>query len=229
MKRFLTKQHIIGLLVGAATLISFLVLMALAVAYEKQIAQFTATHPILAPFIIIAWKAIGNIFPPIPGGVLTLALIPAIGWLQAYIYSSVGSLIGCSVAFWIARRFREPVVKRLVPLQELNKWESRLSGPQEFWTFLLIRLTTATVFDVMSYVFGLSRISFKRFFIITVIVLLPDALVFYFSEAFYRQIFTKSWLIGIILLLTLCAAYFLSKRIRLDRDQHIDKPNKNAG
>ena len=40
---------------------------------------FTQTG-ILGPILLILWRILGMVIPPIPGGIVSIALIPVIGW-----------------------------------------------------------------------------------------------------------------------------------------------------
>lgn len=218
------KQLLVALAAFGAVM-TFAVLLTVTLANQTQIAHFVVAHPVLAPFIIIAWKTAGMVFVPIPGGTLTFALIPVLGWFTAYLYNVIGSLIGSSIAFWIARKFRRPVVQRLVPLQTIDKWEAKLSEGQEFWAFLVVRAVTWPIFDLMSYAFGLSRISYKRFLAVTALLLIPNAAVYYLGNEFYLQVLRRSWQLGVAVIIIAGIGYAVYAAINT-RGSH---NNKNTG
>jgi uncharacterized membrane protein YdjX (TVP38/TMEM64 family) len=173
------------------TLLSPLALIILLYIWVPQnIAQleklFTNTG-ILGPVLLILWRILGMIIPPIPGGIVSLALIPVIGWFASFVYASIGILIGCSIAFFLARKYREPLVKKFVTLQMIHQWEGRMSEKTEFWTFVGIRFATGPVMDFMSYIAGLSNISFRKFFIASLISLAPDAVYYYLGDRLYSH------------------------------------------
>jgi len=153
---------------------------------------FAKEHALLAPFLVIFWRMLAIVIPPLPGGVVSLAFLPAFGWFWSFIFAEMGVLLGTSIAFYIARKFREPFVRRFVPLQELHHWEEKLSARTEFLGFLVIRFTTGPVMDFISYVAGLSKISYSRFIIATLISILPDALYFYAGEKFYHTFYQEN-------------------------------------
>ena len=178
-----------------------------------DVIQFSHQHKILTPIFIISWRILSVVIPPIPGGMVSIVLIPVFGWFWSYIYGLTGVLIGASISFFLARTFREKIVNKFVPLQQLHSWEGRITDKTEFLAFLLIRLTTGPVLDFMSYIAGLSKISYPKFLVVTIIALLPDALVYYLGgeiySAFYRQ---NAYLGALSLIIIGVCVYFVSKK-----------------
>lgn len=176
------------------------------------IIAFAKEHTFLAPFLVIFWRILAIVIPPLPGGVVSLALLPAFGWFWSFIFSSLGMLIGTSLAFALARKFREPFVKRFVPLQELHHWEEKLSARTEFLGFLVLRFTTGPVMDFISYLAGLSKISYPRFILATLISLLPDTILYYAGEEFYMNLYTKDAYWGLVIFaVVVITAYVIYK------------------
>jgi uncharacterized membrane protein YdjX (TVP38/TMEM64 family) len=210
------RQRLWGWITVALTILTVIALLLIIPAHQKEITTFTIHHPFLAPFMIILFRAVAIIIPPIPGGILSFALIPVLGWFWSYVYAVIGMTIGASVAFFIARKFREPIVAKFVPLQDLHLWEKQLSHKTEFVGFLLIRLTTGPIMDFISYVAGLTKISFKKFLLATLIAELPSALVYYFSGEVYKRVSQQnSGYIGIAFILIFGVLYYFFKDHKL--------------
>jgi uncharacterized membrane protein YdjX (TVP38/TMEM64 family) len=188
--------------------------------HVDEVIVFATNHPVLAPLLIICWRAIGIIIPPIPGGIVSIALIPVFGWFWSFIYASIGVLIGCSVAFFLARIYGPALVGRFVPLKKIEKWEKQISETSKFWAFLAIRFTTGPILDFVSYMVGLTKISFKTFFLATAVSLLPDALYYYLGEAFFRRS-SKYLLVAVLVLVVIY--YFASKFKVMKRLQNMKK------
>ncbi|MEK7571528.1 MAG: VTT domain-containing protein [Patescibacteria group bacterium] len=205
------KQHLLAgstLVLGA---VGVLILLFVIPSYEKEITTFSLEHPLLAPLIIIVLRMIAIIIPPIPGGVVSFALIPILGWFWSYIYAMIGITLGAIIAFFIARKFREPVVSKFVPLQQLHTWEGKLSKRTEFLAFLGIRMTTGPIMDFISYVAGLSKISFGKFLLATLIAEIPSAPVYFLGGEMYKQVSHENGVyvgIGFLVLLGLLWHHF---------------------
>ncbi len=192
----------IGVFTFTLTAIAVIFFLTFIPQYQSQLIDITKTYPFLAPFVIISWRILAIIIPPLPGGVLSFAFIPIIGWFWAYVYSEIGVLIGATLAFYIARKFREPVAKRFVPIKSLHEWEEKLSKKKEFFAFLGVRIAASSMMDFVSFAAGLSKLSYKKFILATIIAELPLLAWYYFGEVAYNQYAQKSGILsGIILVI----------------------------
>lgn len=175
----------------------------------NSIIEFSVKNPLLGPIIVILWRILAIAIPPIPGSAISLALIPVFGWWQSFLYATIGILIGTTVAFWLGRIFREPLVKRFVPLQQLHLWQSKLTPRTEFFVFLGIILATAPVTDFMSYIAGVSKITFQKFIAAIFVSLLPNLVIYYFGELAFK---INVYFGAAYILLYLIVFYVLKKR-----------------
>ncbi len=202
----------IGLLTFTLTVICFIALIGFVLTYRAEIINFSLTYPLFIPLFIVIWRAISIIIAPLPGGILSFAFIPILGWFWAWMYGSVGVIIGATIAFYIARRFREPAVSRFIPLKKLHAWEEKLSERTEFLAFVGVRITTGPIMDFISYIAGLSKISYKKFILATVIALIPEAIWYFLGGSMYQKLLsTKSVLGGIALVTILVVGFFIVK------------------
>lgn len=152
----------------------------------ETVVNWAEERRLVAPVLLILWRIIAIVIPPIPGAVVSLALIPVFGWFWSFVWAAVGVLIGETLAFLIARKFREPAAKRFVPLQLLHKWESKLSSQNEFLAFLGIRIATGYIADFLSYAAGLSTLSFTKFIAATLLLLPLHAVVYWAGGKLYE-------------------------------------------
>ena len=178
----------------------------------QQVITAIKTHPYLGALLLILWRIVGIIFPAIPAGVVSFAAVPIFGWLKTYLYTLTGIMIGTSISFFLARKFREPLVKRFVSVKRLHELEDKLTERQKFWAIVGIRLFTVPVMDFSSYAAGLTKISFPKFFLATLIASLPDIAIFYFGEQLYKTFFGKSIIIAVGGLFFIASGYFILKR-----------------
>ena len=173
----------------------------------------------LGPVILILWRILGILVPAIPAGIVSFAAVPIFGWLATYIYTLTGILMGTSISFWLARRFREPLVGKFVPLKKLHQLEGELSERKRFLAIVALRLFTVPVMDFSSYAAGLTRISFPKFFLATLLASLPDIAIFYFGEQLFKTVFGKSVIIAVGALFFIGTGYFIIKRFVVDKDK----------
>jgi len=192
----------------------FVILLVFNPLYTDTLVKFTSEHKFYGPMFLILWRILGIIVPAIPAGVVSFAVVPFFGWQLTYLYTLIGILVGTSTSFWLARRFREPLVARFLPLQKIHKLEDSLSHKKRFAAIVTLRLFTVPVMDFSSYIAGLTKISFGKFFLATIIASFPDIGIFYFGEELYKKFFGKSIAIGVAFLFFIALFYFLFRKYR---------------
>jgi len=213
------KRHIPLFIIFAVILLILLIIYLISSNYSEAIIQLIKENAFIGPFLLIVWRILGIIFPAIPAGVVSFAVVPIFGWLNTYLYTLTGILIGTSISFWLARRFREPLVSKFVSLKKLHQLEGELSERKRFIAIVALRLFTVPVMDFSSYAAGLTRISFPKFFLATLLASLPDIAIFYFGEQLFRTVFGKSVIIAVGALFFLGTGYFIIKRFVIDKNK----------
>lgn len=174
--------------------------------------EFTREHLIIGAILLVLIRTLSNVIPAIPGGLIVFSTIPIFGWFVAFICNVVGILLGASVAFFLARIYREPLVGRFASLNNIHKLEKQVSGKRQFMALVAFRLLTVPVVDISSYIIGLTKISFPKFVVATFLATLPTIATFYFGDEIYKRIFEKSLFAGITAMLIIGSIYFIIKR-----------------
>ncbi|MBI2031730.1 MAG: VTT domain-containing protein [Candidatus Levybacteria bacterium] len=213
------KTHIPIFAISISFILIVFIIYILSNNYIDNLVKIIENNPFIGPVLLIVWRVIGIIVPAVPAGVVSFAVVPVFGWLKTYLYTLTGILIGTSISFWLARRFKEPLVAKFVPLKKLHKLEGELSERKRFAAILAIRLFTVPVMDFSSYAAGLTRISFPKFFLATLLASLPDIAIFYFGEQLFRTVFGKSVIIAVGALFFLGTGYFIIKRFVIDKNK----------
>lgn len=153
-----------------------------------QLLKALSDYKAAAPFLFIIIRSLAIIIPPIPGIVFDLAGILIFGWFWGFIYAEIGTMLGAMAAFFIARRFREPVIKRICFLKKAVDWEKKFSENKKFWVLVAFRLPTNTAFDYISYAAGLTTIKPIVFFFSTLLGNIPSTfLVYYFGGLSFQK------------------------------------------
>ena len=147
---------------------------------EAYLTSILTTYPVVAPALFVIARMLPIVIPEIPGLIFDLVGVAIFGWKLGLVLALIGALLGSSVSFFIARRFREAVVKHFVPLQKLHELEARYSEKQKFWTLVGARFITSPFFDYVNYAAGLTRMSFPTFISSTFIGILPYAFIVYY-------------------------------------------------
>ncbi len=209
------KKHVAISAVGIFGLLALLIIFVIFNPYRLQSAiVFASQHLYIGAILLIILRTIGMIVPIIPGGVVSFAVIPIFGWFVAYACTALGIFLGTSIAFWLARIYREPMLERFVSLERIHNLEKEISGKKEFMAILAFRLFTVPVVDISSYIAGFTKISYKKFALATLLATLPEMATFYFGERVYKWLFGKSLFIAVISLLIIGSIYFIIKRYK---------------
>ncbi len=173
---------------------------------EIYLSQFLFAHPVLGPVLFIIARIIAVVIPMLPGVIVDIPAIIVLGWWQAFLLAEVAIMAGAMIAFYIARYFREPVIRHIVALEKLEEWEQKFSERQTFWILVLIRIPAFAVFDIINYAAGLTKMKPTVFFFATLIGSFPSIfLFFYLGERAFAGKFI--YIVALAVLVTLWVFY----------------------
>lgn len=139
-----------------------------AVGPERLRDAVVATGP-LAPIAYVVLKAATVILTPISGSPLRLTAGALFGFWDGVALSVLGSVLGGSANFWIARRFGRGVVARLLGPAALARVEPMLGRLATWKALALARVVLAPFWDALSYAVGLTRLRFKTYLAVAVV------------------------------------------------------------
>ena len=187
---FNQKKNLFWFIPGAIITVFFM-LPVFSSDYLQRVTDFIKLYPTAAPVIVIFFRFLGIVLAPLPGAPVSFASIAVLPWWQAWLYNLIGAELGAITAFYIARKFREPVVARFAPLQKIHEWQGQISKKRQFWGFVGFRLTALAVFDFVSYAAGLSKLPFVSFIFASLLIDIPASFVLFFfgGIAFRYSIF----------------------------------------
>ena len=106
---------------------------------REYIGHLLQTYPYLAPLIVIGVRFLTIVIAPLPGIPVSFASIAFLPWQEAWLYNLVAVEAGSICAFFIARRFREPVVAWFTPLRQVHEWQKTVSRRMQLWAFIGLR------------------------------------------------------------------------------------------
>lgn len=138
-----------------------------------------------------------TVIPPIPAAPILVANALIFGVWAGIAISWVGSLMGAVVNFWIARRFGRAYVERRLKPDHLRRVD-QISRDKGFQILLLARIFPLTSLDVLSFMGGLSSISFRHYFLATAIGLAPSVTVYTFLSHDLFRAGEYLWRVGLI-------------------------------
>ncbi len=119
----------------------------------------------------------------------------------AVFLSVIGWTTGAVVAFFIARKYGIPIVKKLVSMEDVYKVEKLIPEKNLFFIVLLLRMIIP--FDGLSYAVGLfTKMRFWPYFFATLFGLIPITIILvYFGKLDYRIQIIGFVIIGVVVLL----------------------------
>jgi uncharacterized membrane protein YdjX (TVP38/TMEM64 family) len=129
----------------------------------EAVRVFLEHHNTFAPVLAVALRAASVIIPPVPSTAMDAVFLALFGKWNGFIYTIIGSMIGSTANFFIARKFREPAVRRFMAVEKIRLWEERIRTQSGIGGLVSVRIATVFIFDYISYVAGLTKISYGKF------------------------------------------------------------------
>jgi len=112
-------------------------------------------------------KILGIVWPPISGGVFTLASIPFLGWKLAFITDFCGSTVGGLIAYYLGSKYGFPFLNKLLGDDIVNKIKKvKIKKGREIEAVFVYRfLFGSVILEAIYYGAGVLNINFGRFVI----------------------------------------------------------------
>lgn len=163
---------IISLIVALFILFSYFVRE-----YSEFLEYFISLGYFKGMFIYVLITIISIVFAPIT----TLPILPVAsalwGGFIAGILSVFGWIIGAVIAFYLARRFGHPYVRKVANFKKIEEIEHIIPENNIFWSLVFMRLVIPV--DILSYGIGIfTNIKFKTYIFATIIGIMPFAFIF---------------------------------------------------
>lgn len=142
--------------------------------------------------IFILLQAVQVVIPILPAAIGCSVGVIVYGPVWGFIYNYIGICLGSVIAFLLARSFGLPLVRRMVPEKQFQKYSSYLDERSK----LFDRMFTIAIFapvapdDLLCYLAGLTKMSLKKF---TVIILLGKPLAIFLYSAGLTALLTVFW------------------------------------
>lgn len=126
-----------------------------------------------APLIFILMQIMQILMAFVPGGILLTAGVMCFGPWIGLLYNFIGTLLGSSINFAIAKRWGRPLVRRLISEQTRVKYFKWLDENQKRFTWLFAAAILLPFFpdDALCLIAGLTEMPWKRFLLILLLKL----------------------------------------------------------
>ena len=142
-----------------------------------KIKTWVASFGTIAPLIYIGLYLVSTVFF-LPGSPITVLAGFVFGPLWGIFYASIASIISVSVAFLIARYVARDLVEGWIKDNaQFRKIDEQVE--EQGWRILMFtRLVPIFPFNLQNYAYGLTRIRFSTYVIVSAIFMLPGTAVF---------------------------------------------------
>ena len=140
-----------------------------------EISLFITKAGIYAPLLYILIQIAGQIFAPLSTSALFVAGFILFG-KTAIAYSILTWLITSATNFLLARRYGKKVLRKFIGEEGVTKIveiAKRIDKKKFFW----LRISTFYINDFASYAFGLTDISFSRYYLVSILSMIPWSIV----------------------------------------------------
>jgi len=144
---------------------------------SQEIAGLISKAGILAPILYILIQIAGQIFAPLSTSALFVAGFIMFGKL-AILYAIITWLITSITNFYIARKYGKKVLRVLIAEEGITKIED-IASRIDTKRFFILRFSTFFINDFASYAFGLTNISFVKYYLATIVSMIPWVIIIY--------------------------------------------------
>lgn len=142
-----------------------------------KIKDWVSGFGIIAPLVYISLYIVATLFF-MPGLPVTVISGIAFGPVLGVVYVWIGATIGVSSAFLVARYIARDIVERWVSGYSLfKKIDEKVE--QEGWRILMFtRLVPIFPFNLQNYAYGLTKIKFLTYVLVSAIFMLPGTIAY---------------------------------------------------
>lgn len=133
--------------------------------FAQQIGWFAQVHRSWLILMLVLIKVLGLVWPPLPGGVFNLAIIPFVGWQTAYIIDLVGTIIGAGICYSIAYRWGYKILSKILDEDTVNKISQTkiIYHRQAEFSFVVTVMSRFLMTEISYYAAGVIKLDIRKF------------------------------------------------------------------
>ena len=179
--------------------------------------EFVASYGAYAAVVSFLLMILTALAAPLPAFLITFANANLFGWWQGAILSWSSAMAAAAICFYIAKILGRDVVIKLTSkagVEQVDKFFEKYGKN----TILICRLLPFVSFDIVSYVAGLTSISFWSFFVATGVGQLPATIIYSYVGGMLTG-GAKLFVTALLILFALSALIFMGKKIYDDKQK----------
>lgn len=164
MKKILQNKQLL-LYVGLLLTLSLLFNQLSGSSWLDLLFEWSKSNKVILFGLLVLIKIIGVVWPPMPGGLFTIASIPLLGWQTAYAADLIGVLLGGGIAYKLGEKYGQKLINKLFDA-ELAIKISRVkikAGKEVEAVFMTRVISGGVILEVICYAAGFLKLNFKNF------------------------------------------------------------------
>lgn len=172
--------------------------------------------------LMFAFLPIG--FFPVP--VLALVAGVSFGVFWGIVYTEIGSIINCSIMFFMSRYLAKDAVTKYANEKLSDKWKERIFTAKKSrlnQVHLIFRLIPLIPYNIINYVFGLTSMSYKDYIIGFILGALPATIVYINMGDKTLEFGSRDFWIAVGMLVALTIGSLILAKIVEKREEKRDK------
>ncbi|OMH31764.1 TVP38/TMEM64 family protein [Motiliproteus sp. MSK22-1] len=174
---------------------------------QQKVTALVKDAGMIGPLLLMGILALAIVFSPLPSAPIAMAAGALYGHYEGTLYVFLGSLMGSSVAFWIARSLGYNAARGWLQ-QRFPHWET-MNQNRLLLAIMVSRLIPFISFDLVSYAAGITPIIYWRFLLATAIGILPAS--FMLAHLGQSTLDQSLWLNGLIIVLIILGMWLMAK------------------
>lgn len=165
--------------------------------------------------LILIFKILGTIYPPINGQILTIVSIPIVGWQLAYVLDLAGNIIGISLSYYFGKKFGVKIIRKIVGGKIIKKIQNfKIKPNNQIESVIMLRLASFGLSDFIAWSGSIVGIKFIPLIIGSIIshVLINLPIFFMLSQAIQLKslvFFIPLAILSVVLLWKFRKRYFI--------------------
>lgn len=144
---------------------------------QRKLTAYIEQFGAFAPLAFFAVQFLQIIVAPIPGNITGLVGGAIFGLWWGFLLGGAAILSGSLMMFWLGRKYGKRITHKFVSKEELEKYETKLSGKAGKGLLMGLFLVPFTPDDVLCLIAGLTNISYKSFLLLVLVGRLPSSFI----------------------------------------------------
>lgn len=181
----------------------------------ERVKEFVLGFGYFAPLVFVLLYGLRGIVVVIPVLVMSLTSGLVFGVFWGWLLNVSGATIGSSLSFLVSRYFGRDFVESL-PLLKVDSFKKIDNSAAEngFKVVLFMRLVPLFQYDVVNFGCGLSKISFRDYFLASFIGMLPGGFITNFLGSSLDDLKSPKFIIALSAFVLLMFVPFIYKKIK---------------